>query len=187
MIQVTPTNGVASLAGMNVQLNLAASERGSAQFCRLFVRGLYETHGRNLELKRDASKDFQSLLVELDRRNIDALVPTYTVMVMYTDMMGKFSIKYIEIGRSDPAEVDPTPPDKAILYSGAWTAGSGFYFDEPGLPDASCPHLAKKLTAAALATGGEPPDTPRVDAAIDAALKREGLEVRGYTDREVAP
>jgi hypothetical protein len=187
VIQVTPIQGVASVVGLEMQLNLVASERGEAQFCRVFVRGLYEAVGRNLEMKRDVSKDFERLLGEFDRRNIDAIVPTYTAMVVYTDMMGQFSIRNIEIGRSDPVEVDPTPPDKAILYSGAWTGGSGFYFNEPGLPDTSCPRLAKKLTAAALATGGKPPDGPRVDAAIDSVLKRKGIEVPGYTDRNVAP
>lgn len=181
-IYVKPLGGVGSILSLDAEALLVLSEVGSSSICRAFVRGLYELEGQDLVLREDSREDFKALVERLAESGFELGVPSYNVMITYTDVFGDFRIKSYHVDPSGAAEIEATRPSSLIMYSRRWSSGAGYYFDEPGTPQRNCPKIAHRLEAALAAAGGHPPTPAEVDQTLDELIKRRGLEIPGVTN-----
>lgn len=181
-IGVKPVGGVDAILGLNSEVLLVLSEARSNGICRVLVRGLYDFHEGSLVLGAASSAGLNKLVEQFVAQGLEIGAPNYNVLVTYTDVFSQFRLKNFQIDKGGAIEIEGTRPTSLILYSGRWSSGSGYYFDEPGTPERNCPRFAKKIEAAITAAGGRPPAPAEVDKQLNELIKRRGLEVPGVTN-----
>ena len=151
-ISVIPVAGVKSIFTMDGPLSMTIRDTKGEIVCNMEVRGLYTEENEGvLSLLAPAISDFKTFLLALRKNGLDADYGNTHVLIRYFDLFGQMKIKQFD-GR---LEINGPGIDTAILYSGVWSNGSGFYFDNDELSH-SCPSAAKQLTKTVQDTGGHP-------------------------------
>lgn len=159
-ITVTPISGVTAVALLDSEVELAVWAPPAGRTCTIHLRGLYLDERRQLNLVDIVETDFRKLIPALDAQGVSSMVLGYNIYITFTDLFGQSQRKAFDVGGNDPMEMDQTPFDALILYSGLWSGGDGFYFDELSDPAKHCPALAKQLKAAVAVVGGGPGTEP---------------------------
>lgn len=151
-ITVEGGTGVKAIGAIDGPISAMVVDKSGTPVCDVEIRGFYlENAEHTLSLLDPSAADFRAFLAALRREGLDISYASPQVLVRYVDLFG--TTKYKEF-RGD-MEIEGTPHGTAILYSGAWSNGEGYYFDE-GEPERSCRKAAKQLRAVIAATGGKP-------------------------------
>jgi hypothetical protein len=146
-VTVKPVSGVKDIFTMDGPVELTLSDEHGEGACNVEVRGLYLQQNKyDLELSRSILSEFQLFLGALRLNRVSIGDVSVQPLVRYHDLLGNLGAQQyllpngMEIGG---------PTDQAlIMYSGAWSAGTGFHFDQVD-PVSRCPQLGKQLKQAA--------------------------------------
>jgi len=150
-ISVVPVAGVKSIFTMDGPVSMTIRNTKGDVVCDMEVRGLYTEENEGvLSLLDPAIADFRNFLLALRKNGLDADYGNTRVLIRYFDLFGKIRIKQFD-GR---LEINGPGANTAVLYSGAWSNGHGFYFDDGDLVR-SCPEVATQLTKVVEETGGQ--------------------------------
>jgi hypothetical protein len=152
-ISVRAITGVKSIDLLDGQAFLRIYDNHHSYVCDVEARGIYIENEAAILTEFD--EPIQSLRVFLHTLLKQGLTfdGQPLVLVRYHDLFGTEVWKQYRANDGFELSKDwmASVTDPAVLYSGAWSNGQGFYFDQ--LPK-SCGPIAKELEAAAKATGG---------------------------------
>jgi hypothetical protein len=149
---ITMVSGVDTIFTIDSAINVHISDDDGATFCSIEFRGMFLQDGQRerLDLFPQPVEDFEKLINALGEQGIEFSYPRWHFLVQYFDLYGDLKVDYLDLRLRQ----EPPVQDALILYSGVWSDGTGFYYDED--PSKWCPNISNKLEGVIQELGGAP-------------------------------
>ncbi|HEY5723712.1 MAG TPA: hypothetical protein VIT45_15475 [Allosphingosinicella sp.] len=145
-IKVTPVSGVKSVFTMDGPVELTLTDEQGESVCNIEVRGLYvEENKYDLQLSQPILAEFRLLLGALRLNRVGISDLSTQPLVRYFDLLGDMHAQQYLLPNG--MEVGGATEQTLVMYSSAWSGGTGFHFDKVD-PVSRCPRIGKQLTEA---------------------------------------
>jgi hypothetical protein len=146
-VTVKPISGVKDIFTMDGPIELTLTDEHGGATCNVEVRGLYLQQNKyDLQLSQSLLPEFQLFLGALRLNRVGISDASVQPLVRYHDLLGNLSTQQYLLPNG--MEIGGPTEQTLIMYSGAWSGGTGFHFDQVD-PASRCPQLGKQVKQAA--------------------------------------